>query len=227
MDRTAAHTHHRGGGAAGSDILVWAYYTPGPYWIEADRLAASLRALDLEHKIVELPDRGGWIANRHAQARHLMVETMSAEHTGRAVLIVDADCIFHADPRPALARVGPCDVAFHYLRGEQLLGGTMWVPRWGEPIVDMVAEWARRNAEAPGRRPQSNLADAVAALPLTVGRLPAELCWIFDISPEAYGQRRPIVEHLQASRELASPNRSTGRLRASRRRRLAELGAGG
>ena len=171
-------------------------------------------------------------------------------HPDDAILYVDADAFLHGDPWPWLYRVWSCDLACHWLRlpglPAELLTGTIYLPAASSRDVpvggamrtrrtaEILSVWQardtdaalRKNPDSPyPRQPQKILRQILMedrGTRYRTGELPPELCWIFDISSKAYGDRVPVVEHLQASREYRHPGRQPWAVDA-RRHRLSEL----
>jgi hypothetical protein len=58
------------------------------------------------------------------------------------------------------------------------------------------------NLDKPEIFDQKNLDQAVSeTTDLKIAELPPEYCFIFDLSRDYYGNRKPVIEHFQASRE--------------------------
>ena len=201
--------------------IITAYWAGAAYAAEAARLAASLHRLGVPAEIEELHDMGGWLANTHLRPQFL--SGLRTLHRGRALLSLDVDCIVHADPRPHVMGL-PCDVGVHFLRETEPLAGTLLVMPT-EAAGRFLQEWRHVNQFRPDRPDRVNFRSALEGTEgLRVARLPAEVCWIFDISAAVYGDGwvTPIVEHLQASREY-SPQPSHADARRRRKKRIAVI----
>ena len=182
-------------------IPIVAFHTGGSYRTEARRLRASLMMLGLSHEIVEIPDRGGWLANCNAKSEFVRDQLDDLDETAAGLLQVDADSFFHADPTGYLAGL-ECDFAAHWLKGRELCSGTVYFAN--TPIArHLVQHWCEACHERPAKFDQANLQRAVDLTPgVRIERLPAEYCFIFDTSRKLHPGVEPIIEHLQASRRL-------------------------
>jgi len=197
-------------------MIIASYYTPGAYAAEADRLRKSLVALKIPHRIDKLPvHQQGWM-----QAVRAKPDMIIRQRGGGGLLFVDCDCVFHGDPRPILRQLPPCDIGVHVFRGAEVLSGTIYLPGNNPKTDELLAEWSAEDKARPdARRPQRVLQRVLEGGKYKVAQLPPELCWIFDLSKEHYGDRAPIIEHLQASREYRNPD-SSSRLLSNRRKRI-------
>ena len=219
--------------------LVVSYHCGGEYKAEAQRLVESLKAScpGLEYLIVELPDRGSWRANVFAKAEVILGVRRSMPFTD--ILFVDADTVIHEDPFPALEddeQLGDCDIAVHHFQGRECCSGTVWMP-WNTLRTglgdSLLKRWIELNEQAtdsntPIRQPQTLLAQALgeAAGELEIGELPASHCYIFDLSKQAYPNAKPVIEHLQASRDYRT-DRQIDCPNGPRAARIQEIQAAG
>ncbi|HUX15728.1 MAG TPA: hypothetical protein VMW52_04600 [Phycisphaerae bacterium] len=200
--------------------MIVAYYTTD-YAAEAARLKTSMEALGLPFYTRDVGRRISWLAACHIRPAFL---TVMLEQYGD-ILSLDADCIVHSDPMPYMRKL-ECDVAVHYLSGHEPLPGTMWLcpgPA-SEFFLEIWASLDRVHADRPDR---INCAGAleIAAVQagLRIARLPPEYAFIFDTSRDLHPGTEPVIEHLQASRELRLPAAGPKKLIESRRRYLAAL----
>lgn len=201
--------------------IYTAFYTIGTrYEVEADRLRRSLDRFGLKHDIRGVADRGSWVLNTQLTAQH--IHDMLHAYPTRTVVQLDADAYVHRYPEllDELAE-DDIDIAVHYRLGRELLNGTvLFNPT---PMARAVAaEYLRLIASDPRcRDEQTKLAAAIVNLSpaLHVHRLPPEYCWIHDVMAADIGDRKPVIEHLQASREATNST-----LLPNRRKRIAELG---
>lgn len=187
--------------------MIVSFYTPGYYaQVANQRLLPSLRALGLDHDVREVFLGEGWAKRTQFKAEFL--QHMRAEHIDQDLLWVDVDAVVHADPFETL-RDGYqyCDLAAHYLRGEELLSGTLWMPAAGMRTDELLDEWRTVN-ERGGKEAwdQRNLQAAIAELQqtghLAIAELPPQLCFIHDTMRRLHPGVTPIIEHFQASREV-------------------------
>ena len=204
----------------GVDLVIVAYATAGPYEQEAARLRASCTAHGLPFHLSVLPPAADWMSA--VRRKPAFLQACRAQYGRQALLYVDADAVFHTDPRPWLGALRG-DIGLHAWRGTHYVSGTIWLPESGR-VDDVLAAWREADELTPDPRSPQNVLDRVVRdLGVEVAELPPELCWIFDMSPNEYGDREPVVEHLQASRAYRRPGRVNPRL-ASRDARLAEMG---
>ena len=85
---------------------------------------------------------------------------------------------------------------------------------------DFLDNWEKQNILHPQSSDRVNFARAINESSLRICDLPPEFCWIFDISREVYGNRTPIIEHLQASRSFRKSNSQKD---ITRRQRISEI----
>ena len=182
---------------------VVCYYTEGAYELEAKMLFASLERLGVSVYGEKIEGKQDWLWAVHQRAPFL--RKMRKRYPKVPLLSLDADCFVHFDPWPYLwaAIHSGCDVACHNFRPgvrDELLPGTLLLmPTEGTDLL--LDYWERGNRTHPDRPDRVNFKNTLQKLK-TVRRfnLQPELCWIFDLSREAYGNKTPVVEHLQASR---------------------------
>jgi len=179
--------------------MILSYHTP-QYRAEADRLRSSLIRLGLDYEIHERPGRRSFARNVHQRVE--VIQDVRRNRPGEPLLWVDADAIVWEDPWPAIS-LG-CDFAAHFFRGEELLGGTLYFAATAA-AGELLDRWRQVNETIPDRSDQVNLHEAVraAGAGIRLSRLPPELCFIFDLSRQAYPKAgRPVIEHFQASRRF-------------------------
>ena len=87
-----------------NDILVAAYATEGVYEAERQRLIRSAARFGVRVTGYTMDaDEAGWLAAVRYKPQFLL--DMIACYPGRSILYVDADAVFHADPRAELAEL--------------------------------------------------------------------------------------------------------------------------
>lgn len=180
---------------------VVGFYTKNtPYEAEAMAMKFSADPLGMNVHLYGLPSRGRWEANCQLKAEVLL--TMASEMK-KPFLYVDADARFFRYPELFDCQIAcEYDLAFHYFRSTELLSGTIWV----NPTVETMGtlqEWAELNRELPNEWDQRTLHKVVNQSPkLRILRLPAEYCYIYDLSAKHYpAVKDPIIVHYQASRK--------------------------
>ena len=198
------------------EMIVVCYYTPD-YYHEAARLALSLLKAGLPSHFEIRQSQGSWIQNVHIRATFL--KSMRKLYPDKTLLSLDVDCVVHSNK---ISRPYLCDIAFHTLvrnhRGEKLPGTLFLNPT--SNTDKFLDEWIKQNELSPNRSDRVNFAIAINKSDLTTLELDPRLCWIFDISKEAYGDKTPIIEHLQASRSFKYPKGSKD---ISRIKRIKEI----
>lgn len=170
------------------------FYTDA-YRDHAEGLIASLEAFGLEHDVRHLPSGGNWLTNVNHKAVFLL--SMMARHPDRPIVWLDADARVRQAPK--LFDTLSCDFACHYRHGVELLSGTMYFAPTAA-AVQLLQAWHFKCAKHPERWDQVSLQDTIADMgdALRVERLPATYTCVFD-DPK---MGPPVIEHLQASRQL-------------------------
>ena len=197
-------------------VQIVCYYTPD-YIDEASRLVESLGLLGLSGHFELRESLGSWGQNVHIRAPFL--KSMRKLYPDKILLSLDADCVVHYNCVPNLYLY---DIAFHTLvrknRSEKLPGTLYLNPTLSTD--DFLDNWEKQNILHPQSSDRVNFARAINESSLRICDLPPEFCWIFDISREVYGNRTPIIEHLQASRSFRKPNSQKD---ITRRQRISEI----
>jgi hypothetical protein len=170
------------------------YYTPN-YEQQANRLRESLNGLGLPYTIEAISTLGSWDKNTHYKPEFILKHLIGCD----AVIWTDADSIVRENP--ILFDELNCDVAFHRFKGKELLSGTVYFKNTVATVA-LLLSWIEINREKPNVFDQKNLDTAISLTSdLTIAELPPEYCFIYDLSREYYGGRKPVIEHFQASRE--------------------------
>lgn len=200
-------------------MLTVAYYTPA-YANEVDRLRRSLERCGMAHEIEAAEDRGDWYRNTAHKAEFL--RAMRDQHRG-PLLYVDADAFVHRSVEAELSG-RDCDLGVHFHQGGSKLGSGTLLLNDTANCRELLRRWCTLNRmkQQRGQWPgggQANLAEVVRTfVDLSVWRMPARYCFIFDLSKRWNPDETPVIEHLQASRVHKG-----GRSPASRDARIAEL----
>lgn len=170
------------------------YYTPN-YKDNADRLRNSLNELQLHYCIEDIPNLGSWDKNTHYKPIFILKHLINSD----AVVWTDADSVVRENP--ILFDNLDCDIAFHRFRGKELLSGTVYFKNT-PATIKLLFKWIEINNQFPLVFDQKNLDEAISYIDnLKISDLPAEYCFIFDLSRDYYLGKTPIIEHFQASRE--------------------------
>ena len=144
------------------------------------------------------------------------------------LLYVDVDAFFHADPWLALDDI-KADVAFALLLDNKARSGTIYLADT-QGARNFLEDWQGRLHKAPEAWDQHPLNDIAqdSAAGKDIGycwrNLPAGLCYIFDKADRTAGIGvTPVIEHLQASREMRDPNSVLCLRRRERVRQIDEV----
>lgn len=182
-------------------FVIVSYYTKGTgYETEARRLRASLKALGPGLELFDIrgiENLGNWMKNTHRKAS-IIKEAM--DHYQLPILFIDADAVVHK--YPDIFDIIQEDIAVHYYMDRQLASGTVFFNNT-TAAKELINAWIERNNSQPQNLEQDNLQNVVESFEtqkkITIYRLPAEYCKIFDLMDEISD---PVIEHFQASRRL-------------------------
>lgn len=179
-------------------MQIVSYYTP-TYRDTAHRyLIPSCKSLGLDLDVREVDCLGSWDSNTRYKAEFL--RRMREAYIGPIVWL-DADAEVVKQPI-AFDVLDDYDVAFHRFAGRELLSGTLWLgdTDYARALLD---KWCKRCEQKPSQWDQKSLDDAVGRVHgLAVHELPAEYCFIFDLSRRLHPNADPVIVHHQASRTL-------------------------
>lgn len=180
-------------------MIFVSFFTPG-YKEPAARLRESLDKHNLPCMICELPEFESWEQATHYKPKILLQALLT--FPGEYLCWVDADAMVKARPQHLfdLSNAGGFDLAAHYFRDRELVTGTLVVAPHADYILDA---WIEENDKRPKEWDQRTLQRVVERDNLKVNNLPAEYCWIFDLSRRFYPAHKaaPVIEHYQHSRE--------------------------
>jgi len=190
-------------------LMIVGYYTKDArYTAHADRLKASLDSLNLEYDVIGISPLGDWQTNTRYKAKFML--EMLTKHVGRNLLYVDCDAIVHS--KPTLFDDYDCDIAVRWQdfewRKNECLSGTIFMAN-NDRTRELCRRWQKANT-AEGQHPTSfeqwNLGQVIQSMrdagELIDRNLPPEYTMIFDSMREMYPDVKPVIEHLQASREV-------------------------
>lgn len=208
-----------------SGTIVGFYTDDDLYRREYERLAVSLERLGLRHEFVRVPASDDWVANTRLKP------TILADLRRRVdgpIFSVDVDAIFHADPWQRLTGI-ETDIAFATYRDGRVRSGSLFIDDTAGARA-FLDDWINRLERSPDAWDQHVLDDVLAehrmeadAGGFTISLLPTTLCHVFDRDDAATPNLPPIVEHLQASREIKEVDWKVEAGLARRRERLAML----
>jgi hypothetical protein len=216
-------------------MIVIGFHTGGAYEREAELLKASLKKCGIFYHIKKIPETKTW--HQAVSYKPLFISQMREKFKG-ALVSVDVDAVFHADPSEYFNSL-KTDFGAHWFQGpsggydktrndDWMLSGTMF---WGDTsgARKLLKAWREVNAIKQARGDyvgggQANLRDLIEGefgKSINVTRLPGEYCFVFD-KPWAYPKDcKPVIEHTIASRE--NKDESKGKINQPRQERISEL----
>lgn len=198
-------------------MKIVSYYTDLYAW-DAEQLIKSLARQGVsDFKVERRPQLGSWERNTQYKAPFILEKLLE----GEPVVWTDADSRIRQ--YPSLFDQLTSDVAFFYLTKQQvpefklpagsilsreavdrdgyLQSGTMffnYTPR----TIELLNKWISINDQDHVQWDQWTLQTAIGQVPdLIVEKLPPEYVWIDGSSEGIFGSRKPVIEHLQASRK--------------------------
>ncbi len=160
---------------------------------------------------------GDWLQIVRSKVSFLIEQRAQTEG---ALLYVDVDAWFHSDPWPHLVELD-VDVSFAVLLDGKARSGTIYLADT-PGARRFLLDWQARLEANPQAWDQRPLDDVVrdhrdGALSYRWANLPPGLCYIFDRGEETAGAGVvPVIEHLQASRELTAQGKPKQLRRAAR-----------
>ncbi len=191
------------------------YYTP-LYSMEAEGLIRSFEKLGIKnYQVEQRPQAGGWARNTQVKASFIYEKLQEND----AVVWTDADS--RVRQIPTLFDTIDSDVGFFYLPPSSfvlpdhsilhrcddwqlngyLQSGTMYF-RKNERTLKLLELWMNMNDKDFQQWDQWTLQYATTLVHnLTVHKLPSEYVWVDGTNQQFFGNRRPVIEHLQASRK--------------------------
>lgn len=204
--------------------LIVAFHTNDPlYRGEARRMKASADRLGLAVDLEEVAS-SSWLEIVRSKVRFLIAKRRDLQGP---LLYVDVDAIFHADPWLSLDGAN-ADVSFALLLDNKARSGTVYLADT-QGARNFLEDWQGRLHKAPevwDQHPLTEIAqDSVTGKDIGYcwRNLPPGLCYIFDRAEKTAGIGvLPVIEHLQASRELRAPDRANCLARRERVRKIDE-----
>lgn len=182
-------------------MIIIGYYTTDPVYQECfELLVKSLDRAGHRYDFKAIPP-SDWKSVTDLKPRIVLEKLQQYQEP---VLYLDVDAFVHENLDKYFVDKN-CDIAVNYLQKktgeEELLSGTIYFA-YNETVIHLVQAWMQTGEENPGLNDQQSLQLAVQQFEgeLTVYRLSAAFTYIFD---RIYDDvKRPIIEHLQASREI-------------------------
>ncbi len=176
--------------------LYVGFYTP-TYKDEAVECVATLDAFGLEHEFVPVESKGSWVAN--CAMKPSIISALMRRHPLRPLVYLDVDARVRQYPAK-FDDFSDDDFGCHFFRGQELLSGTLYIApslnaRW------IISGWEIECERSPELWDQKVLERVLKIVSFAkVRRLPSRYCRIFDQNEMG----DPVIEHMQASRRLAS-----------------------
>jgi len=179
-------------------MIIVAYYTKNtPYEQEIQNLVASIDRLGLNYYVHGYESRGHWLANIAIKPEFIL--DMLNRFPNQDLLYIDADAVIYQYPSFYDSLDSFVDVSVHYLRGKELLSGTIFL-RNNERVHRLVHRWLHIQTKHPGSWDQVTLDQAIKEdKNLRVEVSPPQYTQIFDIMKDSGD---PVIEHQQASRRF-------------------------
>ena len=199
------------------DGTIVAFHTDDDiYRAEAARFTRRLDELGLKYDITVVPPRGEWVENCAMKPEFLLDVR---KRLRGPLLYLDVDAYVHSDPWPYLSLYEGDMAAYIHPDGE-LTSGSLFLSDESKTVT-LLKEWSLGQKRAPREWDQRVLQKIITAYEASKSdfifqRLPPNMNFIFDKNYE-YLFGKPVVEQLQASRELKDSDTRT------RRARLSEL----
>ena len=198
------------------NVKVVTYYTIGNgYEKEVENFKKSASRLEIETYCEAIP-KGTFKSWYEAVSYKptFILKCLDGFKECDGVLWVDADAVFRMYPKMSI--FDGYHLSFHkFKRGPihdvEALTGTMFVAN--SPYTkEFVSDWIRltKNWSHTETPEQHGLVEAMgcSGKDLNVLDLPCEFVWITDDFRQVYGERQPVIEHMQASRRLKGARRS-------------------
>lgn len=185
-------------------------FATSSYFEHARSMEESARAWGLDVRVERLPDFPSW---REACKYKPRMLAKLIDDSDRPILWVDSDARFRAYPE-LFDQEHDADVMAHVIRRrtghEQTAAGTIWLNNTPGAKAFIHRWLAIMDARLTPDRLGDNEAFGAAFREwgTRARELPGTYCWIFDLHPELLPHDKPVIEHLQASRntvKTASP----------------------
>ncbi len=217
------------------NVKVIAYYTDDDIYAEhAELLKQSLEQHGIAYDIEKIQP-SNWLSA--TAFKPSFIKKKLKQHND-ALLYVDIDAIVHADFNDFFQSIN-ADIAIYRTPEGELLSGVIYLQATPQ-VAALIDQWIAGMESHPTLWDQQVLQQLLGdKADITVYPLPVEYVFIFDTFKERYPLAQPIIEHLQASREMKFREKSNslkyrilrligirpkvGRLLKSRRARMSEL----
>ena len=177
-----------------------------------NRLVRSLDILKLPYHAQAIESLGDWAANARYTATHIL--NMMDAYPDRPIIQLNADAFIWQYPE-LFERGLDCDAAACRMPWGQLANGTIYLSPTASAraLIREYAALVRANPKLADEQLMLDHAIRNLAGSLLFFSLPLEYCWIDDLHRKYQPTAKPIIEHLQASRER-HPSEARQRRRA-------------
>jgi len=207
-----------------NNLIVCGYFTPNGYATEAERLARSLKRFGVPYDLSCRYDMAESDWKTVVRKKPRILKEFRERYHNRPILFVDVDAIFNQDPRRALPNTWRAEIpamSIHKFRREMESSGTIILAP-DTRADDLLDRWMREDENHGYKLSQPQ--DVLKFVKGINKNLAPEWCWIFDLSPQYYGNNiEPIIIHLQASREYRKDKPTPKHLLQNRRDILLEI----
>lgn len=195
------------------DYKIISFYT-GHYQWDAEQLIKSMNKLDIKNYDVEYRDRvGNWEANTQMKAPFILEKLKQND----AVVWTDADSRIRQ--KPTFFDTIDTDIGIFYLPKElsgefklpehsviqdvdyYLQSGTMYFKN-NYRVIKLIERWIELNDQDKRQWDQWTLQKAIVESEVTITQLPPEYVWMDGVVSPVYSERKPVIEHTQASRRF-------------------------
>ncbi|WP_417226718.1 putative nucleotide-diphospho-sugar transferase [Amphritea sp.] len=190
-------------------MIVIGFYTTDPVYSSAYKLLArSLDRLGHKYDFHSFPP-SEWKTMTDLKPR-IILESLNKYK--EPVLYIDADAFVHENLDEHFSSMA-CDMAVNFIDkkegGEELLSGTIYFD-YNDKVIEFIELWISLIERNPELIDQQNLQKAVEDYDhgLKIHRMSSAYTYIFDRQYDEVD--KPIIEHLQASREIYCRNEMGG-----------------
>ncbi len=194
--------------------MIIGYATEGSQYVaHAEEMARTAAFFGFDVRIEKTKDTGSWAGNTYQKAG-VILEAL--ERFNRPVVYLDADARIRRYPSfldaqmadLSFVRINWANYGGHSRKDEELLTGAIGA-KPTKAVKAFLRKWDEAlREEAAGHSPKNlpweqvvldRLVSEGAAKGIKLGSIPNEYCWISNFMQET---ERPVIEQLQASRQL-------------------------
>jgi hypothetical protein len=182
-------------------LVVIGYYTDDPvYRQHFDILRWCLDKYGITHDYTKIPV-SNWLAATAYKPTLILEKIKKHEHP---VLYLDVDCFVHQDITGYFGKIEE-DLGTHVLEAtNELVSSTLYF-KFNANTVDLLEKWIQGMRENPtvwDQQVLQGIIDRKEVKDLRVRQIEPEYLYVFDLSKAAHPHLKPVIEQLQASREM-------------------------